>query len=97
MALKDVLTLDMDGLVKPYLRVDHSAEDDILKVLVGAAIKQADDYLNREIQDDAEELANIKLACLQAIAKWYENRGDTSTLPPEAKDILNLYRYEPGF
>jgi uncharacterized phage protein (predicted DNA packaging) len=95
--LKEVLQMDMDNLVKPYCRVDTNADDTVIKALMAGALQKAHVYLNREFEAEAPELDDIKLACLQAIAFWYENRGDTSKLPPEALDILKYYRFEPGF
>jgi uncharacterized phage protein (predicted DNA packaging) len=95
--LKTVLTLDLNTLVKPYLRVEHNADDELIKALMAAALQKSHVYLCREFEAQAEELDDIKLACLQAIAYWYENRGDTAKLPPAAIDLLQNYRFEPGF
>jgi hypothetical protein len=96
-ALKDVLTIDQESIVKPYLRVEHSADNALIKLLTDAAIQKADEFLNREFPINSGELSNIKLGCLQAVAYWYENRGDTANLPPSAVDLLQQYRFEPGF
>lgn len=97
MALKDVLQLDVETLVKPYCRIESAADNAIVQLLTDNAIELADQYLCREFEINAKELANIKLGCLQAVAFWYENRGDTGSLPPTALEILKLYRFEPGF
>lgn len=97
MALKDVLQLDINTLVKPYCRIETEADNAIVTLLTENAIQLADQFLCREFVANAPELANIKLGCLQAIAFWYENRGDTGKLPPAALELLKMYRFEPGF
>lgn len=97
MALKDVLQLDVNVTVKPYLRVETAADDVIITLLTEAAIQRAEDLLNREFPLDAPELHTIRLALLQTIAFWYENRGDTQAMPAFAVNELLKYRFEPGF
>ena len=97
MSLKDVINLDVELLVKPYCRIETDADNAVIELLTDAAIQKADDYLCRDFEAGARELANIKLGCLQAVAYWYENRGDTASLPPAAIEQLKPYRFEPGF
>jgi hypothetical protein len=95
--LKDVMQLDIETVVKPYCRVETAADDGVIKLLTAAAIQKAHVYLCREFAETDPALDDIKLGCLTAIAYWNENRGDTAKLPPNAIDLLQEYRFEPGF
>lgn len=98
MPLKDVVKLDdINEVVKPYIRVEHNADDVIIELITNAVIARADTFLNREFPVFAEELHDIRLILLQAIAHLYENRGDLNELPQPIMDALRKYRFEPGF
>jgi uncharacterized phage protein (predicted DNA packaging) len=96
-ALKDVLTIDTQEVVKPFMRIDYAEDDALIDIMKNAAIQRIDDYLCRDFAADANELHAIRLIALQVTAHYYENRGDANDLPDFAKDALGIYRFEPGF
>lgn len=95
--LKNVLTLTIEE-AKEWARIEHNADDNILALLINAATANVDNYLNRLWTDSEDQaLPDIKLQMLKIILHWYENRGDTGTIPADIKGELRKHRKEPGF
>lgn len=86
-------TITLDE-TKVYLKVEHDLENDLITDLTQAAIEEVGSYLNRDWLQ-GEYPAAVKMAVLEAVAFWYENRGD-SDLPDIAKDRLEKLRFLPG-
>lgn len=95
MTLKDSLPLTVEANVKPFLRIEHDADDATLELLLEAAYDRAEHTLNRG-WEAGKVPADIKLSILQIIAFWNENRGDTSAIPEQAEKTLHRYRFLPG-
>ncbi|KLU14897.1 MULTISPECIES: head-tail connector protein [Xenorhabdus] len=82
---------------------DNEAEDTLLKTYAGAAIKRAENYLNRRLyadvmpEDDPDGLLaseDVELAIMLTVGYWYENR-EAQSLPAGFKALLEPYRYIP--
>ncbi|MGJ0580366.1 head-tail connector protein [Xenorhabdus bovienii] len=82
---------------------DNEAEDPLLKMYACAAIKRAENYLNRRLYDDivpdtdpdgllASE--DVELAIMLTVSYWYENR-EAQALPAGFKALLEPYRFIP--
>lgn len=81
--------IDLDN-VKVHLRVDHSDEDTLIELLLGSALLQVSNDINREIYPagttpdtdtypDAIEITySLVVAALLLVANWYENREASS-------------------
>ena len=95
--LKNVLSLTIEE-AKEWARIEHNADDNILALLINAAYSNVDNFLNK-VWDNKEDpaLQDIKLQMLKIVLHWYENRGDTGTIPNDIKGELYRYRKEPGF
>lgn len=74
--------------VKAYLRIDHTADDALLTLLIDSAKEHAEAFLNHDFTEtDTEGVvtyltipSSVKLACLKMINSWYDYRDDqTST------------------
>ncbi|MGJ3502153.1 putative phage protein (possible DNA packaging) (plasmid) [Piscirickettsia salmonis] len=93
--------------LKSHLRIEDNSEGDYLEFILAAAIQAAEDYLDRNIvdnTDDLEAIANsiminksIEIAILMTAGHFYENREATSTLtvkevPMSSHFLLNPHR-----
>ena len=95
--LKNVLNLTIEE-AKEWAKIEHNADDNILALLINATYSSVDNYLNRIWTDQKDPaLPDIKLQMLKIILYWYENRGDTGTIPAYIMGELRRYRKEPGF
>ncbi|MEQ1964962.1 head-tail connector protein [Xenorhabdus khoisanae] len=82
---------------------DNAAEDALLKTYAGAAIKRAENYLNRRLyadtvpKEDPDGLLaseDVELAIMLTVGYWYENR-EAQSMPTGFKALLEPYRYIP--
>ncbi|MBD2798184.1 phage gp6-like head-tail connector protein [Xenorhabdus sp. 18] len=82
---------------------DNPADDDLLDTYSRAAIKRAENYLNRRLYEEAVPEADpdglrvsedVTLAIMLAVGYWYENR-EAQSLPSGFKALLEPYRYIP--
>lgn len=92
--LKDSLSLDLED-VKKYLRVEFDHDNRLIENLIASALEFVDHELNRR-WEPGKVPAPIKIAVLQIIAWWYENRGDQDGMPSFAEDVISRYRFIPG-
>ncbi|MGJ3500341.1 head-tail connector protein [Piscirickettsia salmonis] len=96
------------SLLKNHFRIDDNSEDDYLEFILAAALQAAEDYLDRAIvnnTDDLEAIENsvlinksIEIAILMSAGHFYENRESTSTLtvkevPMSTHFLLNPHRH----
>lgn len=88
-------------------RIDDSGglEDALLTDYVAAAREKAERYLNRRLYDNPpppEDLSGlkinalIKLAIMQLVNFWYDNRDQTAKVPEEFYLMIRDYRFSPG-
>lgn len=99
------------ALVKAHLRVDTADEDTLITLYLGAAEKQASDFLGRAIyiglldmdEDTDGIIVNdvIKAAILLTVGHLYANRedvvpGSVAALPMGAQYLLQPYRTDIG-
>lgn len=113
MAIKNRMNITVYD-AKNWLRIDHNHDDVLIDNILDGALDFVDSYLNNDFLDaDGYELpipSEIRIAVLQLVAVWYENRTDTiqsysgqfnirrgMSQTFGIKDILNKYRLEPGF
>ena len=61
-------------IVKDYLRLDHSEDDEFLGILLSSARSFIQSYLNLKFDDFEEIPDELTIACLAIISHWYENR-----------------------
>ncbi|MGN7485358.1 head-tail connector protein [Priestia megaterium] len=84
--------------MKSYLRVDHTADDELLTLLIETAKEQAEAYLNHDFTEtDTEGVvtyltipSTVKLACMRMVNSWYDYRDDvteTSTLGDRSRNV----------
>ncbi|PHM46503.1 head-tail connector protein [Xenorhabdus miraniensis] len=82
---------------------DNHTEDDLLDTYSRAAIKRAENYLNRRLYEDAVPEADpdgllvtedVALAIMLTVSYWYENR-EAQALPTGFKALLEPYRFIP--
>lgn len=84
--------------VKAYLRIDHTADDVLLTLLIESAKEHAEAYLNHDFTElDSEGMvtfltipSSVKLACLKMINSWYDYRDDvteTSRLGDRSRNV----------
>lgn len=79
------LVIDLQEL-KNYLKIDHSADDDLLVLLIESAKEHAEAYLNHDFTEIDEKgmvrqmaiPSSIKLACFKMINSWYDYRDDVT-------------------
>ncbi|MGJ0628846.1 head-tail connector protein [Xenorhabdus bovienii] len=91
--------------LKQQCRIDsnHDAEDSLLNTYARAAIRRAENYLNRRLYEEAVPDTDpdglfvsddVELAIMLTVGYWYENR-EAQTLPAGFKALLEPYRYIP--
>ncbi|MGJ0626010.1 head-tail connector protein [Xenorhabdus bovienii] len=91
--------------LKQQCRIDsnHDAEDSLLNTYARAAIRRAENYLNRRLYEEVVPDADpdglfvsddVELAIMLTVGYWYENR-EAQTLPAGFKALLEPYRYIP--
>ncbi|MBD2810493.1 phage gp6-like head-tail connector protein [Xenorhabdus sp. Vera] len=91
--------------LKQQCRLDSGtpAEDDLLNTYARAAIRRAENYLNRRLYEDAvpdsdpdglQVSEDVTLAIMLTVGYWYENR-EAQSLPTGFKALLEPYRYIP--
>ncbi|PHM31293.1 head-tail connector protein [Xenorhabdus innexi] len=82
---------------------DTTVEDDLLKTYAQAAIKRAENYLNRRLYEEAVPATDpdglvvsddVTLAIMLTVGYWYENR-EAQSIPMGFKALLEPYRYIP--
>jgi uncharacterized phage protein (predicted DNA packaging) len=81
------LTLDM---VKEYLRIDHTEDDNLLNMMLVAAKSFIQSYLNKKFDEFEEIPDEFTIACLALVSHWYEKReiqGDKNT----AKELSYIF------
>lgn len=78
------------GVVKSFLRVDHDADDSLIKLFISASESFVESYLNRELSSFGDEYPEeFNVAMLYIIQQWYDQRAITSFTKGE-KDGLDL-------
>ncbi|MDC9623667.1 head-tail connector protein [Xenorhabdus sp. XENO-7] len=91
--------------LKQQCRIDsnNDAEDSLLNTYARAAIRRAENYLNRRLYEEAVPDTDpdglfvsddVELAIMLTVGYWYENR-EAQTLPAGFKALLEPYRYIP--
>ncbi|WP_237386715.1 head-tail connector protein [Xenorhabdus sp. Sc-CR9] len=89
--------------LKQQCRLDNNTDDDLLNTYARAAIRRAENYLNRRLYEDAvpdndpdglQVSEDITLAIMLTVGYWYENR-EAQSLPTGFKALLEPYRYIP--
>nr|WP_272903041.1 head-tail connector protein [Xenorhabdus sp. Sc-CR9] len=89
--------------MKQQCRLDNNTDDDLLNTYARAAIRRAENYLNRRLYEDAvpdndpdglQVSEDITLAIMLTVGYWYENR-EAQSLPTGFKALLEPYRYIP--
>ncbi|CDG99584.1 head-tail connector protein [Xenorhabdus bovienii] len=91
--------------LRQQCRIDsnHDAEDSLLNTYARAAIRRAENYLNRRLYEEAVPDTDpdglfvsddVELAIMLTVGYWYENR-EAQTLPAGFKALLEPYRYIP--
>lgn len=92
---------------KAHLRVDHDAEDDLIRGLIDAAEDYVSRYLERPLpweDDEGAEVplpASVRAAILLIVGDLYANRegrfvGTTQTDNPAVQMLLGPYRLGMG-
>lgn len=88
-------------------RIDEksSADDALLTLYAKAAREKTENYLNRPVFDEEVPEMNpdgivmntlIKLAVMQLVCFWYDNREQGDSLPKGFHQLLKAYRIRPG-
>lgn len=73
--LNGVKITDLDlVLVKEYLRIDHTDDDNMLTMMLVAAKSFIQSYLNQKFADFEEIPDEFTIACLALVSHWYEKR-----------------------
>jgi len=75
-------------LSRQYMNVDHSADDDIIRLFIGAADEWFQHYTGVKLVSFDTVPAGIQRAILMLVAHYYENR--------EAFSADRLMRIVPG-
>nr|WP_232370112.1 head-tail connector protein [Xenorhabdus lircayensis] len=82
---------------------DDNTEDELLGTYSRAAIRRAENYLNRRLYEtavpdtDPDGLLvsdDVTLALMLTVGYWYENR-EAQSIPTGFKALLEPYRYIP--
>lgn len=68
-----ITEIDLD-LVKKYLRIDYSDDDEMLMTMLISAKSFIQSYLNKKFEDFDELPDEFTIACLAIISHWYEKR-----------------------
>lgn len=79
--------------VKEFLRIDHTAEDGYISVLLLLAKEMCENYLRQTLPEPLSE--SVKQAMLIIIAHFYENRNG-EPVPGVIFRLLDPFRKE-GF
>jgi uncharacterized phage protein (predicted DNA packaging) len=90
--------------IKNHLRIDQSAEDDLLNLYLSAATDWIEKYINQPVIGLADSPistpAAIKAACLLIIGDMYENREGAGEKEikenPAVQRLLHFYRIGIG-
>ncbi|MDX7986695.1 phage gp6-like head-tail connector protein [Xenorhabdus sp. 12] len=91
--------------LKQQCRIDNDddGEDALLSTYARAAIKRAENYLNRRLYEadvpetDPDGLLvteDVTLAIMLTVGYWYENR-EAQSIPAGFKALLEPYRFIP--
>ena len=86
MALEINLTIEE---LKSYLRVEHDAEDKIIKKFLASAINELDNHLNNDFSDYEEQPPELEIWVMNRVATYYENRQGNVPEP----DFSSVERY----
>ncbi|MBD2779691.1 phage gp6-like head-tail connector protein [Xenorhabdus sp. 42] len=82
---------------------DDDGEDALLNTYARAAIRRAENYLNRRLYEDTVPetdpdglpvTEDVTLAIMLTVGYWYENR-EAQSLPTGFKALLEPYRFIP--
>ena len=77
--------------VKEFLRIDHTAEDGYISVLLLLAKEMCENYLRSPLPEALPE--SIRQAMLLIISHFYEHR-DGTPVPAAVYRLLDTYRKE---
>jgi uncharacterized phage protein (predicted DNA packaging) len=80
---------------KQFLRLEDDEEDFLIETLIQTAQKVIEDRIGYPIPE--ENPLPLKLACLQLVTQWYEERkpisfSQVTEIPNGASALINSYR-----
>lgn len=78
--------IDLD-MVKQYLRVDFSDDDDVIEMMMLAAKGWVETYTNQKIKD-LDDYSEVCMAILMLTAHFYDNRTIPSTSDTTMEFVL---------
>jgi uncharacterized phage protein (predicted DNA packaging) len=85
-------------LAKAHMKVDGTAEDELISLYIGAAEAWIGNYIGRPIADLDPVPADVKLSILKLVAFYFEVRSlatygiSVDMAPQGVTSILNSYR-----
>ena len=92
--------LDFEMVKNEYLKVDHDAEDNFIKLMIKASKSLVETYLNTKFTEFGDEYpSEFDIARLQLIGQWYEDRvimsprSNVQEMAYVFSDLLDPHRY----